>query len=286
MVSFANNAWSTLTTAIVWILIAVSRHHALGVMIPTNSRTVVLLYNKPSGVVTTHDETDLHGRTNVYQEVFSMRGFVSSSSKDRGKSLQQLTGVKPADWNSVGRLDADTSGLLLLTNDGGLVHHVTNKNAKTSRELDCPLGKTYQAVVMGYHDEESSTVIRTIRENGVDIGQKYGGHTEPARDIVVLNHPSLKTTKVSLTIYEGKNRQIRRMFHALGSGVMQLQRVAIGVNLTLADLNEGQWRILSDDEVRENLKWEPRTVESPRRPSAQRSISGSSNGRLRKKPFT
>jgi 23S rRNA pseudouridine2605 synthase len=256
---------------IAWLgLLLASLDHAFGLAIPIRQsrRTVVLLYNKPSGVVTTHEETDAKGRVNVYQDVLSMRGFVPSSPSNLNKTLQQLTGVNPTEWNAVGRLDVDTSGLLLITNDGGLVHHVTNKSSKTSLELG-PLGKTYEAVIMGYHDDDS-IVIRTIREKGVDIGQKYGGQTSPARDIAVLEHPSHKTTKVSLTIYEGKNRQVRRMFHALGSGVMQLQRVSIGASLTLAGLEVGQWRILSDDEVLDNLKWAPRNIDSPKRSSKER----------------
>ncbi|GAX28467.1 hypothetical protein FisN_4Hh342 [Fistulifera solaris] len=254
-------------------LLLASRDHAFGLAIPIrqSGRTVVLLYNKPSGVVTTHEEIDAKGRVNVYQDVLSMRGFVASSPSDVNKTLQQLTGVNPTEWNAVGRLDANTTGLLLITNDGGLVHHVTNKSSKTSLELG-PLGKTYEAVIMGYHDNDS-IVIRTVRENGVDIGEKYGGLTAPASDIAVLGHPTHKTTKVSLTIYEGKNRQVRRMFHALGSGVMQLQRVSIGANLTLAGLEIGQWRILSDDEVLGNLKWAPRNLDSPKRSSQQRTAT-------------
>lgn len=279
------NIMSTRRVTIVWLalLMFASLHpvFCLSMAMRESSRTVVLLYNKPAGVVTTHDENDIKGRMNVYQDVLSMRGFVSNGPT--GKSLKELTGVSPTDWNAIGRLDAETSGLLLLTNDGGLVHHVTNKSSRTSRELG-PLGKTYEAVIMGYH-EDASTIISTIRGSGVDIGQKYGGQTEPAHDICVLGHPTQKTTKVSLTIYEGKNRQVRRMFHALGSGVIQLQRVAIGGNLTLADLREGQWRILSDEEVRDHLKWEPRAFEYSRRSSVQRRVSPLKNKRTNRKPF-
>ena len=225
-----------------------------------NQRTLVIIYHKPPDVVTTHATNDVKGRMNVYDDIRTMRGYVGESSAG---SLEELTGYQT--WNAIGRLDAETTGLLLVTNDGGLVHHVTNKNARTN---EVPIGKTYQAQIMGYYDEES-TLITELRTNGVDIGAKYGGHTCPIPDLKILGHPSPKTTVVSLTLYEGKNRQVRRMFHSLGSGVMRLKRTAVGGNLTLYGLEKGQWRILSDEEVVSGLNWKPQRLwdqTSDRRP--------------------
>eukprot|EP00339_Tiarina_fusa_P007969 CAMPEP_0117054188 /NCGR_PEP_ID=MMETSP0472-20121206/37546_1 /TAXON_ID=693140 ORGANISM="Tiarina fusus, Strain LIS" /NCGR_SAMPLE_ID=MMETSP0472 /ASSEMBLY_ACC=CAM_ASM_000603 /LENGTH=79 /DNA_ID=CAMNT_0004769663 /DNA_START=12 /DNA_END=248 /DNA_ORIENTATION=+ len=78
----------------------------------------------------------------------------------------------------------------------------------------------------------------------------------PVNDLQIMDHPTPKSTVVSLTISEGKNRQVRRMFHALGSGVMKLKRLKIGKELTLDGLEVGEWRILSDGEVRRHLQWE------------------------------
>ena len=237
-------------------------------MSPTTAlqQTVVLLYHKPPHVVTSHATDDPKGRLNVYQDVTSMRGYMgnpttttSSSSPSPPLSLQQATGLPPSRLHAVGRLDADTTGLLLLTNDGGLVHHVTNRQAKRNHTNNEVLTKTYHAVVMGHYSNDDE-ILQQMRQHGVDIGVKYGGQTLPVNDIHVMNHPTPKSTTVSLTIAEGKNRQIRRMFHAVGSGVMQLKRVAIGNGLTLGDLQEGQWRILSDDEVISCLSYKPRIL--------------------------
>eukprot|EP00977_Amphora_coffeiformis_P002154 scaffold425_cov175-Amphora_coffeaeformis.AAC.13 len=219
-------------------------------------RTIVLLYNKPPNVVTSHAVEDVKGRRNVYQDVTSMEGCIMPLSSDKiAMSFEEVTGIKSR-LHAVGRLDADTTGALLLTNDGGLVHDVTNRNARHSQ----PVSKTYHAVIMGYHSNDS-VIFQKMREHGVNIGEKYGGMTQPVQDLHVLDYPTPKSTTVSLTISEGKNRQIRRMFHAMGSGVMKLKRVCIGHGLELGSLEEGQWRILSDEEVRTCLSYSPRLLE-------------------------
>ena len=244
------------TCELPWIMF-----HLLTVVLPCMSmafqeRTVVLLYNKPANVVTSHAVEDVKGRRNVYQDVTSMEGCTVPWSHDKsGMSFEEVTGIKSR-LHAVGRLDADTTGALLLTNDGGLVHEVTNRNARRSR----PVSKTYHAVIMGYHVDDA-TIFQQMREGGVYIGEKYGGTTLPVEDLQVLDHPTPKSTTVSLTICEGKNRQIRRMFHAVGSGVMKLKRVCIGHGLDLGSLQEGQWRMLSDDEVQTCLSYSPRLLE-------------------------
>jgi pseudouridine synthase len=238
-------------------------------------RTVVLLFHKPPNVVTSHRCED--ARTTVYDEVENMKGFVvtSSSSSDNttttttststststnsagssSSSLEQATGIR-SKLHAIGRLDADTTGLLLLTNDGGLVHHVTNPNAPTHNSAQDAISKTYEALIMGHHDEAS---LESLWQ-GVDIGAKYGGMTQPVHALSILDHPTRKSTVVSLTICEGKNRQVRRMFHALGSGVMKLKRTHIGHDLTLDGVEQGQWRLLSDQEIRDSLSWEPKRI--------------------------
>ena len=96
------------------------------------------------------------------------------------------------------------------------------------------VNKTYQALIMGHHTDES---LQSIRE-GVDIGKGYV--TKPLLnkdDLQILEHPNHKSTIVSITIREGKNRQVRKMFHAIGSGVMKLKRTRIGKHLTLDGVN-------------------------------------------------
>jgi pseudouridine synthase len=216
-----------------------------GSIIPSSDRTCVIVYHKPANVVTTHAETDVLGRKNVFQDI--------------GMEQQLLL----QDWHAVGRLDAETTGLLLLTNDGGLVHHITNKQAATAPVL--PIQKTYEAVIMGYHENDCD-MLRQFREEGVDIGAKYGGKTLPVQCAQVLGHPTHKSTLVSVTIIEGKNRQVRRMFHCSGSGVMKLKRTSIGTLLTLDSVpNQGDWRILSDEQVERALHWTPRKLEQSSR---------------------
>ena len=240
----------------------------------TPEQTVVILFNKPANIVTSHvvPEDDL--RSTVYDEVQSMKGFKSAGNINDILSFDQATGIR-SKLHAIGRLDADTTGLLLLTNDGSLVHHVTNKNALTHKQLQGKgITKTYQALIMGHHDEETLQCFW----DGVDIGKKYGGMTEPVDDLQILDHPNHKSTLVSITISEGRNRQVRRMFHAIGSGEMKLKRTHVGEHLTLEGLEEGQWRILSDQEVSDALDWEPRLLveASVSKPSIKRKISNTS----------
>ncbi len=234
-------------------------------------RTVVLAYHKPPGIITTHD--DQLGRPNVYDDIMSMRGYKDippAMNPHLLPDFETVTKIR-SKLHAIGRLDADTSGLLLLTNDGGLVHHVTNKNARTVQlNNQGPVSKTYEALVMGRHgiedaqldngDSISSAVLKKLSTEGVDLGKAHGGKTLPVQNLAVLAHPSRSSTLLSLTLVEGKNRQIRRMFHALGSGVMNLKRTKIGEYLTLDNLEEGEWRILSEGEVSRALNWEPRDL--------------------------
>jgi pseudouridine synthase len=227
-------------------------------------RTAVLLFYKPPNVVTSHVSPD--DRSTVYDAI-TMAGFVGASSSGKsfavsGKSFAETTGIYTK-FNSVGRLDADTTGLLLLTNNGGLVHHVTNPNAPTHTKKGA-VTKTYEALIMGRHTNETLQLLW----EGIDIGAKHGGMTQPVHDLQIHDHPKRKTTTVSITISEGKNRQVRRMFHALGSGVMQLKRTHIGDKLNLDGLQEGQWRLLTDTEIRESLDFEPRVLPDPSLPTA------------------
>ena len=159
--------------------------------------------NKPAGVVTTAD--DPQGRPTVV-------GLVPNEPR-----------VFP-----VGRLDVDTEGLLLLTNDGELAHRLTHPSYGVEKE--------YVAEVEGLPPR---AVLRRLRE-GVELDD---GPTAPARATLV--DPSV----VRLTIHEGRNRQVRRMCEAVGHSVVRLVRTRIG---PLADrsLAPGAWRDLTGEEVR------------------------------------
>lgn len=137
----------------------------------------------------------------------------------------------------VGRLDKDTEGLLLLTNDGDLC----NKLLHPSQQI----AKTYYVEVSGFLTQETIALL----QGGVDLPD---GPTAPARVDSVSYCPS--ATSFLLTIYEGRNRQIRRMCMAVGLNVVFLKRLSIGP-LTLADLPLGAHRHLSPGEVDELYKF-------------------------------
>lgn len=174
-----------------------------GVIIGVKPGLVHVLLNKPQGVVTTAD--DPQGRPTVL-------GLVPSEPR-----------VFP-----VGRLDMDTEGLLLLTNDGDLAHRLTHPSFGVEKE--------YIAHVDG---EPTRGELRMLRE-GVMLED---GMTAPAK--AALLGPGI----LRLTIHEGRNRQVRRMCEAVGHPVKRLIRTRIG---PLADrkLKPGQWRALSGDELR------------------------------------
>ena len=161
------------------------------------------LLNKPAGVVTTAD--DPQGRPTV-------------------------VGLVPAEPRvfPVGRLDFDTEGLLLLTNDGELAHRLTHPSFGVEKEY-----------VVELEGSPSRAALRRLRE-GVELDD---GTTAPAR--AALLEPSV----VRLTVHEGRNRQVRRMCDAVGHPVVRLIRTRIG---PLADrsLAPGAWRELTGDEVR------------------------------------
>jgi 23S rRNA pseudouridine2605 synthase len=128
----------------------------------------------------------------------------------------------------VGRLDVDTTGLILLTNDGGLAHRLTHPSFEVE--------KTYRATVANAPVREDA--LRALRD-GVQLDD---GTTSPAR--VRRVRPDV----LELTIHEGRKRQVRRMCEAVGHPVSRLERLAFGP-LTLGDLPVGAYRLLSDEEI-------------------------------------
>ena len=131
----------------------------------------------------------------------------------------------------VGRLDYDTSGLLLLTNDGDFTYKVTHPKFN--------MDKTYIAKIKGGINVSGLNRLR----RGVQVEDYL---TSPA-EVEILDAKDGKTT-VKITIHEGKNRQVRKMFEAVGSKVVELQRISIG-KVELGNLPLGRWRYLTSHEV-------------------------------------
>jgi 23S rRNA pseudouridine2605 synthase len=174
-----------------------------GVPLPVTPGLVHYLLNKPVGVVSTAEDT--HDRPTVVD----------------------LVPTEPRVF-PVGRLDMDSEGLLILTNDGALTHRLTHPSFGVPKE--------YLVEVEG---EPSPGDVRRLRE-GVELDD---GPTAPARVATVA--PSL----LRIVIHEGRNRQVRRMCEAVGHPVVRLVRTRIGP-LADATLGPGSWRRLSVDEVR------------------------------------
>ena len=160
------------------------------------------------------------------------KGFITSMADEKGRPMvtDLLSDIEERLF-PVGRLDFNTSGLLLMTNDGDLAQRLMHPQHKVY--------KTYRARVSGYLSNEKVAKLA----KGIDIG---GFVTSPARVSVIKQGE--RSAIVEIQIYEGRNRQVRKMFAAVGNKVMELERIAIG-DVRLAHLKEGHYRKLTPKEV-------------------------------------
>lgn len=168
----------------------------------------------------------------VYYIMNKPKGVVCTLSDDRGRKT--VIDLLPDDLERVfpvGRLDYATEGLLILTNDGDLAFRLTHPKSE--------IPKTYLARIEGTLTEKDLNPIRS----GVELD---GVLTKKCKAHIVETNKNY--TKVHITITEGKNRQVRRMFETIGKNVEFLKRVSIG-NLKLTGLNRGEYRPLTESEV-------------------------------------
>lgn len=160
------------------------------------------------------------------------RGFISTMSDERGrKCVAQLVADVDTRVYPVGRLDRDSEGLLLFTNDGEFANNMTHPSKH--------IGKIYRVTVRPDITEEQVTEMMT----GIMID---GKKTLPADVRVLTKYPD--RTVIEVTLCEGRNRQIRKMCEALGLEVARLKRTSIG-GVKLGMLQQGQWRDLTPQEV-------------------------------------
>lgn len=181
-----------------------------GAEVTPEARKRYILYHKPAGEVTT-----------------------VSDDKGRETVLRRFEGEIAERIYPVGRLDYDSEGLLLLTNDGELAQRLLHP----SREVD----KVYLARVTGDLSLES---IRRLRAGVLLTAETR--KTSPAQ-VRVIRQEAFATVAL-VTIHEGRNRQVRRMFEAVGHRVLMLRRVQFGP-LQLGSLGRGEWRELTEQEV-------------------------------------
>jgi len=205
--------------------------------VTVNGRTIRELGTKADPA---HDDIRVDGRRvkvverHRYLLLNKPRGYVTTRSdpQRRPTVIDLLDGVREYVY-PVGRLDFDSEGLLLLTNDGDLAARLTHPRHGVAR--------VYEARVLGVPDAHD--LDRLARGVVID-----GRRTEPA-DVKLLPHGRDATAAtLAITIREGKNRQVRKMCEAIGHPVAQLKRVAIGP-LRDAKLKPGRWRELTDEEV-------------------------------------
>jgi 23S rRNA pseudouridine2605 synthase len=171
-------------------------------------------------------------KNKVYIMLNKPAGYVSTCNDDKGRAtVMELVGGITERLYPVGRLDFTTEGLLLMTNDGELANVLTHP--KHSVE------KKYLAVINGAITEEE---IKKL-ENGVELDGHKTNHA-----IFHVVSASTVRTEILCVITEGKNRQIRRMFEAVGKEVAYLKRVGVG-EIKLGNLKKGQYRRLTADEI-------------------------------------
>ncbi|MTI67804.1 MAG: rRNA pseudouridine synthase [Firmicutes bacterium] len=176
-------------------------------IIKMEEKSVYILLNKPDGYITT-----------------------VSDQFDRPTVLDIIKNVKQRVY-PVGRLDYDTSGLLLITNDGNLTYKLTHPKHE--------INKTYIAKIKGIPKENELTKFRN--------GLKIENYITSKAKIKILNRYK-DSSLVEIIIHEGKNRQVRKMCDKIGHPVIWLKRIALG-KITIDNLEKGKWRYLNDKEI-------------------------------------
>jgi 23S rRNA pseudouridine2605 synthase len=196
------------------------------------------------------------GRELVYVLLNKPRGYLSSTAdpQNRPLAIDLLPPAVRTKVHTVGRLDFNTEGLLILTNDGRL----TDAVARAGR-----VPKVYQVKVKG---RPSDDLVERLRR-GVAI---EGRRTAPA-SIELLDSTDAGNAWYGVTLVEGRNQQIRKMFDAIGHSVVKLRRVQIGA-VTDEGLRVGAWRYLTDAEVKKLLSPPAAEGERPKAPKAPRPL--------------
>ena len=185
---------------------------------------IYVILNKPMNLVC--DRNDLHGRKTIYD-------FIKTIKERDENSMNSLF--------AVGRLDANSTGLLILTNDGNFANRILQPDSNITK-------KYFVKIIGKLTDDENTRLLQ-----GIEITLEKDGVTETYKtdkcnieDIKFNSKDDL--TSLNIIISEGKNRQIRRMFLAVNHKVTELKRVSIG-NLLLGDLKEGGYKFMKKEEI-------------------------------------
>ncbi len=184
-----------------------------GKIISKVNKKIYILFNKPRYVVTTLK--DPQNRTIIL---------------DYFKDIQEK--IYP-----IGRLDYDTSGIILLTNDGDFAQKVSHPSNN--------INKTYLVIIKGRLSQENIYDL----ENGIQITEDFITSNAEVNNLRYRNNK----TYIHLTIHEGKNHQIKKMFSCLGYPVLKLKRIKIS-NISIGNLKSGEYRFLTSNEVSNIMK--------------------------------
>ncbi|MCK4338685.1 MAG: rRNA pseudouridine synthase [Candidatus Cloacimonetes bacterium] len=179
-------------------------------LLKTTQRKIYLILNKPSGYL------------------------VTSSDPFKRKTVLDLVPIFPERIFPIGRLDKSSCGLMILTNDGDLTNKIMHPKKK--------IPKVYLVKVKGILSQSQINKLRY----GVILNDN---RTLPAKVYIKSYNQSNDITKLRMILYEGRNRQIRRMIKEIGNRVISLKRVQIGV-IKLGRLPEGHWRFLKYKEIK------------------------------------
>lgn len=175
----------------------------------------------------------------VYFLLHKPSGIVSTARDDRGR--QTVVDLVPSRERlvPVGRLDVNSTGLLLLTNDGELTYRLTHPKFEHAKE--------YEALIQVPHDWDIKSVENALKKFVHGIRVAHGFKTSPAQ-AKILSQKSNDRFLVSITLHEGRKHQVRQMINSIGASVVELKRVRMGP-IKLGDLAIGKWRQLTELEI-------------------------------------
>ena len=218
----------------------------------------------------TFDGRPLESASKVYLLLYKPKGYLATYKDPEGRpTIYDLVSDVKEKVFSAGRLDLDTSGLIILTNDTPFADYITNPESHVS--------KTYLVKASALLNDEQLDRLR----QGVQLDD---GPTRPA--VVTRVRDSARFTFFEITLTEGRNRQVRRMVEALGAKALKLVRVKIG-KIAIGDLQIGKHRPLSPQEIRELMpgraKPAPARRERPAKPEPQQQWWPSAPRKPRKK---
>ncbi|MGV2874895.1 pseudouridine synthase [Macrococcus capreoli] len=207
-------------------------------VITVNGNTVTkadMKLNPETDTVMVQDEV-IHFEPYVYIMLNKPAGVVSSTQDKDRTVIDIVSGFEHYDLHPVGRLDKDTEGLLILTNDGQFTHDVLSPKKHVN--------KTYFAKIDGIVSDETVKQF----QHGVTLDDGY--HTMPGLLTIMNVNCAEQTSEIELIIQEGKFHQVKRMFEAVGMKVTYLKRIKMG-NLVLdATLSTGDYKKLSPEEIK------------------------------------